>query len=64
MMLADSGEIVSQTPEPRSVSGDGLYTLWEGYETRGVLQYTGKQVDHRICPPPPYRMWLQLQKTL
>jgi hypothetical protein len=38
-MLADSGEISSQSPEPRSVSGDELYTPQVGYVTRGILQY-------------------------
>jgi hypothetical protein len=38
-MLLDSGEISFQSPEPQSVSGDGLYTLWEGSETSSFLQY-------------------------
>jgi hypothetical protein len=33
-MLADSEEISSQSPEPRSVSGDGLYTPFQGYASR------------------------------
>jgi hypothetical protein len=66
-MLADSGVINSQSPQPQSVSGDGFYTLPEGYATRGVAVYgsvTGKQVSYRVYPPLPFRMWAQLQETL
>jgi hypothetical protein len=45
IMLMDSWEIFSQSPEAQSVSGSGLNT-------------------YRVCPPTPYRMWLQLQETL
>jgi hypothetical protein len=38
IMLADSGEIISQSPEPRSVSGDELYTPQVGNVTEGFLQ--------------------------
>jgi hypothetical protein len=38
-MLADSGEINSQSPKPQSGSGDELYTLHVVYVTRGFLQY-------------------------
>jgi hypothetical protein len=38
--LADSGEIISPSSGPLSVSGAGLNT-------------------HRVCPPPPYRIWSQ-----
>jgi hypothetical protein len=37
-MLADSGEIIIQNPEPQSVSGDELYTPQVVYVTRGFLQ--------------------------
>jgi hypothetical protein len=43
--LADSGEIISQSPKSGSVSGVWLNT-------------------YRVCPPPSYRMWSQLQETL
>jgi hypothetical protein len=36
--LADSGEIISQSPEPQSVSGDELYTPQVVYVTSGFLQ--------------------------
>jgi hypothetical protein len=36
--LADSGEIISQSPEPLSESGDELYTPQVVYVTRGFLQ--------------------------
>jgi hypothetical protein len=41
IMLADSGEINSQSPEPQSVSEDGLYTLGEGYATRRFFAVYG-----------------------
>jgi hypothetical protein len=58
-MLADSGEVRPQSPEPQSVSGDELYSLWEGYATRFSFflavygSVTGKQVGYRICHPHP-----------
>jgi hypothetical protein len=63
MMIADLVEISSQSPEPRSVSGDGLYTpsvcmcvcvcvCWGGLQP-GVLPVTGKQVGYRIATPHP-----------
>jgi hypothetical protein len=45
IMLVNSGEIISQSPEPQSVSEAGLNT-------------------YRAFPPPSYRIWSQLQKTL
>jgi hypothetical protein len=66
MMLADSGERSSQSPEPRSESGDELFTPG-GLCNQGVLQYmvhrwserqvvTQKQVGTEF-PPTPYRPW-------
>jgi hypothetical protein len=40
IMPEDSGEIISQSPEPQSVSGAGLNTLGE-LCSQGVLQYRG-----------------------
>jgi hypothetical protein len=47
-MLADSGEINSQSTEAWSVSRDGLYTLWEDYATRGFLQYMGQLQENKL----------------
>jgi hypothetical protein len=74
-MLADSGEIISQSPEPQSVSGDELYTPQVGDVTRGVLQYmlhrwSERQVSYRerswysVSPLPPYKLCSQSQETL
>jgi hypothetical protein len=41
MTLAASGEIICQSPEPGSVSGDALNMLQVSYVIRGVLQYMG-----------------------
>jgi hypothetical protein len=38
IILADSGKIISQSPEPQSVSGDELYTPQVVYVTREFLQ--------------------------
>jgi hypothetical protein len=38
IMLVDSGEIISQSPESRSLSGDELYTPHMAYVTREFLQ--------------------------
>jgi hypothetical protein len=47
-MLVDSGEIISQSPDPQSVSGDQLYTLWEGYGSREFLQYMGQLQENKL----------------
>jgi hypothetical protein len=66
-MLADSGDIFSQSPELRSVSGDGLYTLQEGYATMGFcniwVSYRKTSCLQNLVPTP-HRMWVQLQETL
>jgi hypothetical protein len=38
IMIVDSGEIISQSPEPQSDSEDELYTPQVVYVTRGFLQ--------------------------
>jgi hypothetical protein len=75
IMQADSREINSQSPEPWSVSGDGLYTPQVGNVTREFFSvwFTGGQKDksvtekgvgYRVSPNPHYKMWSQLQQTL
>jgi hypothetical protein len=51
-MLADSWEVISQSPEYQSVSGEELYNPPGGLCSWGVLQYTvhrwsGRQVSYR-----------------
>jgi hypothetical protein len=74
ILIAHSGEIRSQSPDPRSESGDEFYTAHMVYVTRGVCSrwFTGgqedksvteKQVGCRVFPQPPYRMWSPSQET-
>jgi hypothetical protein len=48
IMLVDSGVIISQSPEPQSVSGDQLNTLWMRYVTSFVFSVYGSQVVRKI----------------
>jgi hypothetical protein len=66
-MLADSREISSQRPSPEQCHEVGYRPSGRVMQPGGFAVYgsvTGRQVGSRICPPPPYRMWVQLQETL
>jgi hypothetical protein len=71
-MLADSGEISSQSPDPNQcqetdyVPPGGL-CMQPGFFCGmwGFCQLQeNKLVTVFATPPPPYRMWVQLQEVL
>jgi hypothetical protein len=72
-MLENSGEIISQSPEPQLESGDELYNPQVVYITGGVavddsqvVRKTSQLQRNKLVqsfPQPPYRMWSQSQET-